>query len=165
MNPWPCPTNNVTIRPVLGAPRRSGRPGAAPRAGAVLRTTPSVCSPTWLPAWFRPPPMRRSIPEAAASGGFRARFVDGETTTAQLRLVQLADRGLRLRIGAHFHEREAARASCRLIAHHRHRFDGSGPREHLVQLSFADFVRQISDVQLPTHKHGLLCRNRDAAEI
>src|SRR5205814_4262342 len=95
----------------------------------LFRTAPRVCSPTCLPARFRPSPIRLAASESAATGGLRTGLVDGQTAAAHLRGVQFADCGLRLFVAAHLDERKATRASRRLIAHHGDRFDRSRARE------------------------------------
>jgi hypothetical protein len=96
--------------------------------------------------------MRVAAAEAAiAAWGFRPGFVDGEAAASDLACVQLANRGLRVVVATHLDKREAARATRRLIAHDSDRFDGSGAREQFLQLRFANFVGQVSDVQLSTH--------------
>ena len=97
--------------------------------------------------------MRPPLAETAAAGRLRTGLVDGETAAADLARVQLPDRGLRLFVVAHFDERKATGAPGCLIPHHRDGFDRSRAREQLLQLRFADFVRQISNLQLSTHEH------------
>src|SRR5262245_7383674 len=123
-----------------------------------------MCSRTELPA-----PLGASTgvaaAEPAASRRVRTGFVHGQTASADWVPVQLADRFLRLFISAHLDEPKPTRASGCLIAHHRNRFDGSGASEQLLELGLPNFVREISDIQLPTHEHGLLCRDRDVPGI
>jgi hypothetical protein len=59
---------------------------------------------------------------------------------------------LRFLVRAHFHEREPAWSSGRLVAHHGDRLNGSSAREKLLELCFSSFVGEISDVQLSTHE-------------
>src|SRR5262249_17101024 len=99
----------------------------------------------------------------ATAGGFRPGFIDGETASADLARVQFTNRGLCLFVGAHLDECKPARTASHLIAHDGHRLDRPRPREQLLELGLSNFVRQISDRQLPTHNHGLLCRNRDVS--
>src|SRR6516225_9459900 len=82
---------------------------------------------TLLPARFRSAPMRVAATESTAgTRGLRTRFVDREVAPSDFRRVQLANRRLRLVVGAHFHEGKAAGTARRLVAHHGHRFHGSG---------------------------------------
>src|SRR5262245_26657241 len=114
-------------------------------------------------------PLTATETAAAASRGFRTCFVDGETPSAKLATVELADGALRLFISAHLDEPKAARASCHLIAHHGDRFNRSRTCEQSLQLRFAHFVGQISDVQLSTHKHetplSQLRRSRASTDV
>src|SRR5262245_58456289 len=145
MKPWPWPTNSVTIRPVLGLPRRSaGGTAAALRGGAVFRAAPLECAAT-LPARLRPPAMRAAAAaaEPAAAVGLWASFIDGETAPADLCGVQFADGSLRLFVCAHLDESEPARTAGHLIAHDRHRFNGAGAGEQFLEFGFSQFVRQI----------------------
>src|SRR5262249_51466013 len=64
---------------------------------------------------------------------------------------------------AHFHEREPAGAPRGHIAHHFHRFDSSRAREQLLELCFSRFVREVSDIQLPTHELTPLSQTRQSA--
>src|SRR5262249_9734171 len=50
------------------------------------------------------------------------------------------------------HEGKPAGSAGGHIAHHVNRFDGSRAREQLLELSFSRFVREVSDIQLPTHE-------------
>src|SRR5262245_51302326 len=97
----------------------------------------------------------------AAAGRLWTGLVHGEASPAKLRAVERRDRVLRLVVGAHFDERKSARAAGGLIAHDGHRVHGPGLAEQVLQLGLTDFVRQVSNIQLPTHGHELLCRNRD----
>src|SRR5688572_1664592 len=154
MYPWPWPMNNVTTRPEVGTPRRSaGRAIACLRAGAAFGTAPRLRSST-LPARFRTSTLgEAAATEPAAALGLRPCFVDGQAAAADLARVQLGDGVLCFFVRAHLDKRKPAGAPRRLVAHHGDRFDRSGTGEQLLELVFADFVGQISDVQLPTHKH------------
>src|SRR5262249_2809163 len=105
-----------------------------------------------LPARLRAATTCVTATEATRMLGLRPRFVDGEASPAELIGVQLGDGFLRLLVRAHFHEREPARAPRGHIAHHCNRFDGSRPREQLLELCFSRFVGEVSDIQLPTHE-------------
>src|SRR4051812_42018348 len=96
--------------------------------------------------------------ESARALRLGARFVDGQTAAAQLIVVQLGDRLLRLFIRAHFHERKAARAPGCHVAHHLHRFHGAGAGEQILQIVLPGFVRKVSHVKSATHLYSLLCR-------
>src|SRR5262245_878282 len=149
--------NSATIRPELGAPRRSaGRTIAALRAGAVSPTAPRRCAAMQLPARLRAPTVRVAAAKAATARGLRTSFVDGEAAAADLTRVQFANRGLRLFVCAHLDERKPARTPGHLVAHHGYRFNGSCAREQFLQLGLSNFVRQIPDIQLPTHRQRLL---------
>src|SRR5262245_44446189 len=150
MNPWLCPISSFTMRPVDTTPRRSaGRTGPAAGLGAAFRPAPRDWA-TALPARFsttRP----AAVTSAAAALGLGASLVDGEVSATNRRPVEGGDRVLRLLVRTHFDEAKSARAAGRLIAHDVHRLHGPGPREQLLQLVFTDFVRQVADIQLPTH--------------
>src|SRR3954469_4924737 len=89
--------------------------------------------------------------ESARALRLGARFVDGQPAAAQLVVVQLGDRLLRLVVRAHLHERETARAPGRHVAHHLHRFHGAGAGEQILQIGLAGFVRKIAHVKSATH--------------
>src|SRR5439155_26488450 len=104
------------------------------------------------PAATRIAAIKPAAATAASERWLRTRFVDCEAAPAELKRVQLRDRLLRLFVRRHFDEREPARASCGHIAHHLDRLDGSGARKEFLELRFARFVGQISDIQLSTHE-------------
>src|SRR5262245_13516446 len=114
----------------------------------------------WLPAWFRTSSLRVAAEPAATSLRLRPRLVDGQIAAADLGGVQLIDRRLCSFVRTHLDERKPARASCRLIAHDRDRFDRSDTGEDLLQFGLSDLVRQVSDIQLPTHTQTPLSHPR-----
>src|SRR4051812_11605570 len=85
-----------------------------------------------LPARFGPATRAAAIAAVAAAAEpagalrLRARLVHGQAASAKLVVVQLADRLLRLFVGAHLHERKTARASGRHVTHHLDGFHGAG---------------------------------------
>src|SRR5262245_27274102 len=89
--------------------------------------------------------------ETAAARGLWTGLAHGEVSAANLRPIQRGDGVLRLFIRAHFDEGKSACATGCLIAHDVHRLHRPGPREQVLQVRFTDLVRQVSDVQLPTH--------------
>src|SRR5262245_36907370 len=154
MKPWPCPIINFTRRPVAAVPRRSAGRGVPPGAG--FRPAGRDGCVTALPARF---PATAAAPEAATTGGrLGSGLIDGQASAADLGSVQRRDRLLRLVVRAHLDEREAARTAGHLIPHDGHRLDRARPPEQLLQLAFTRFVRQIADVQLPTHDLYSPCR-------
>src|SRR5581483_3476963 len=128
-----------------------------------LEGTPRCSAGRVLPARFGAPAMRgvaAAEPAAAAARRFGARFVDGETASAEFVAVERVDRFLGVFMRAHFHEAEAARAAGRLIAHDRDGLHAAGLREQLLQFRFVDLIRKIPNIQFLTHR-TLLCRRRD----
>src|SRR5436190_23375623 len=111
-----------------------------------------------LPTRLRATP-RFAAAEPPAIRGLRPRFVDGKTASPKLIFIQLCDRLLRLVVGAHLNERKPARAPGGHVAHHFHRFHGAGAGEQVLELRFARFIREISDIQLSTHNLTPLPRN------
>src|SRR4051794_29986041 len=156
------------MRPVTGSPLGSvGRGGLFKRFGISLRVglqtnsalivvecrgrawSPASTWPSCLPTGLAAPPARvaaaaKSAP--AAAGRLRTRFVDVEAAAAELVSVERGDRLLRLIVGRHFHEREAAGPARRHIAHDRDPFDRSRTTEELLKLRFAGLVRKVSYV-------------------
>src|SRR5262249_8935250 len=116
-----------------------------------------------LPARLRAATTCVTATEATRMLGLRPRLVDGEASPAELIGVQLGDGFLRLLVRAHFHEREPAGAPRGHIAHHCNRFYGSRAREQLLELRFSRFVREVSDIQLPTHQLTPLSQTRQSA--
>jgi len=99
---------------------------------------------------------------AAVTAALRLRtgLVDGETSPAELKGIQLVDGLLSFLVGAHLNECKTARAAGRLVAHDIYRLDRSGASEQLVELGLSDFVRQVSHIQLPTHDRTPLSQSR-----
>ena len=62
---------------------------------------------------------------AAGALRLRARLVDGQVSAAQLTVVELFDRLLRVLFGSHFDERKPTRAARGHIAHDADALDGS----------------------------------------
>src|ERR687891_1930112 len=93
----------------------------------------------------------------------RPRLVDGEAAAAQLIIIQLGDGRSRFLVCAHFHERESTRPPGGHVAHDSDRFDGPGATEELLELCFSRFVREVSDIQLPTHTLTPLPQTRQSA--
>src|SRR5262249_20001152 len=146
----------LLVRPVDVVPRRSAGRGVGLRAASRPAGRDSCV--TALPTRFSPPVAgsETSAPRRLPAPG----LVSRQDSAAHLCSVQRGDRVLRLLVRAHFHEREPARTARHLIAHHRHRFDGSRAREQLLELRFSRFVREVSDIQLPTHELTPLSQTR-----
>src|SRR5262245_53274118 len=104
-----------------------------------------------LPARLRTSAVRRAAAEIAAASGLRTGLVDGETASADLARVQLADRRLSLFVRAHLDERKSARPAGHLVAHDCYGFDGTCPRKQLLEIALSHVVRQVANIQLPTH--------------
>ena len=70
---------------------------------------------------------------------------------AELRLVELVDGPLRIVVARHLDEREPARPTRGHVAHDPHGIDGADLSEHLFELGFSRFVREIPNKQPTTH--------------
>ena len=82
---------------------------------------------------------------------FGPRLVHGEIAAAQRILVELLNRLLRILVGGHLHEREAARAARHLIAHDGDRLDLTGLSEEILQILLAGAEREIAHKKFPSH--------------
>ena len=109
--------------------------------------------------------MSGAAAEPTAARGIRARLVDDKIAAAYLARIQLRDRVLRVLVARHLDERKTTGPASRLVTHDGDRFDRSGSREQFAERRLIDLVGQISNVQLPTHKHRPLCRLRDIPDI
>src|ERR1700676_3961424 len=128
--------------------------GGRDRAGALSPHGRGTGLPTRLGAT-----PRFAAAEPPGIRGLWPRFVDGETAPPKLIFIQLCDRLLCLVIAAHLNERKPARPPRGRVAHHVHRFHGAGTSEQVLELRFAGFIREISDIQLSTHDLTPLSRN------
>src|SRR4051812_16567564 len=98
---------------------------------------------------------------ARAGRRLRARLVHGEVAAAELMVVQLLDRVLRVLVGRHFDEREAAGAAGRLIAHHVDAVDRADRAKQRAEILVVGVVGKVADVELSCHESVLsLLRGR-----
>jgi CRP-like cAMP-binding protein len=123
----------------------------AEKARTAKRSGPSV-SPRRtdrLPAWFAP----LTPAEATTLGarGHRFRFVDSETATAELVLVEFRDGAPRAFDIAHLDEGKSPRLASRPIPNEVDGAHLTSGREQGLQIGFGRFVRQVADVQLRIH--------------
>src|SRR5688572_14363628 len=99
----------------------------------------------------------------AAARRLRPSLIDGQPAAAERAIVQLRHGSLRVLIGGHFDEGEAACATRLAVPHDVHRFDGTSLGKERLQVVFVGFVGKVADVKLTTHQTGLLHPNlRDA---
>jgi hypothetical protein len=78
-------------------------------------------------------------------------FVDREGPAAELGLVELIDRALRIVVARHLDEREASGTAGRHVAHDPDGIHWADLPEHLFELGFSRFVREITHKQPATH--------------
>src|SRR5204862_8345574 len=71
-----------------------------------------------------------STTATTAAGHLRASFIHREPASLHVLLVETLDRRAGAFVGRHLDEREAARLSCRPIAHHAHRLHRASLGEH-----------------------------------
>src|SRR5207253_10071859 len=88
---------------------------------------------------------------AAATRLLWPRLVDRQRSPAEALFVELGDRILRILIGRHFHEREAARPAGLAIPHHVHGRDVAGFRKERREIVFIGVVREIANIQFVAH--------------
>src|SRR5947208_2017316 len=136
----------------------SGRYGALAVKGTRLAPSSLRSGSSCLPTRLRATP-RFAAAESSGIRGLRPRFVDGKAVAPKLIFIQLCDRLLRLVLGAHLNEHKPTRAPRGHVAHHFHRFHGAGAGAQVLELRFARFIREISDIQLSTHDLTPLPRN------
>src|SRR6266545_1672875 len=115
-----------------------------------------LCLSPGLPAGFGPTALAAAVATAAtvcasAARGLRARLVDGEAAAAELMLVEHRDRLLRILVGRHFDEREAARAARGHITHHVDAVDRARGREERAEVLVVGVVREVADVEFSCH--------------
>jgi hypothetical protein len=72
-------------------------------------------------------------------------FVDSQSATFELALIEPIDRALSVLVRSHFHEREPARAARGLVTHHAHRLHGAERRKELFQLGLSCRVWQVAN--------------------
>src|SRR5688572_6741419 len=112
----------------------------------------------WLPAGFATAATTattsttETATTAARACRHRLRLVDGEVTAAKIVIVQLLDRLLRLFVGAHLNEAEAARSTGSHVAHDLDAFDRAAAREELFEILLPRAVRKVSHVKFSTHR-------------
>jgi hypothetical protein len=87
----------------------------------------------------------------AATSGLGSRFVDGEGAAAELRLVQFIDGALGVVVARHLDEREATCTAGRHVAHDPDGIHWADFPEHLFELGFSRFVREVTHKQPATH--------------
>ena len=87
----------------------------------------------------------------AAAGRLGTSLVHRKSPTTKLRLVELVDGSLRVVIARHLDEGEAPSASRGHVTHHADRVHRTDLAEHLFELSFPRFVREITHKQPATH--------------
>src|SRR5450759_1689005 len=106
-----------------------------------------------LPAGFAPAAAAVEPAAVEPAGALRLRpgLVDRQGATAQGILIELRGRLLRFFVCRHLDEREAARTAGCHVAHDTDRFNRSRLAEQFLQLRLSNLVRQVPDVQLPTH--------------
>src|SRR3954468_10127387 len=98
---------------------------------------------------------------ARAGRRLRARLVHGEVAAAELMVVQLLDRVLRVFVGRHFDERETAGPAGRLVAHHVDAVDGADRAKQRAEILVVSVVGKVADVELSCHESVLsLLRGR-----
>ena len=93
----------------------------------------------------------RTTAATARALRLRTRFVHGEVAAAVVVVVQRGDRLLRVLVGRHLDEREAARAAGGHVAHHVDAFHRAGAGKQLLEVLFDGLVRQVADVELSSH--------------
>src|SRR5579864_4169369 len=145
---------DLTASALLSPNSRQSSPTRWDKARALSPHRLRTCLPTRLGAT-----PRFAAAEPPGIRGLRPRFVDGEAAPPKLIFIQLCNRLLRLIIAAHLNERKPARPPRGHVAHHFHRFHGAGTGEQVLELRFAGFIREISDIQLSTHDLTPLPRN------
>src|SRR5262245_31918754 len=118
-------------------PAATATPPAAAAATASTSTTATATTET-----------------TAAPRRHRPRFVHGERPASEALLVELRDRILRILLGRHFHEREAASASGLAVPHDANSRHLARLRKQLIQVVFIDVVREIADIQFVAHGHS-----------
>src|SRR5262249_20936300 len=105
-----------------------------------------------------PAPVAAAVPAAAraaataAAGSALARLVHVQVAALEVAPVELLDGLLRLLVGGHLDEAEAARAAGAAGAHHRRCFAGPRLREQLAQLFARGVEREISYEQPRPHR-------------
>src|SRR5262249_47722742 len=94
-----------------------------------------------------------AVAASAAEATFRfwPRFVHRQRTSTELILVEFARRLLRLVVGRHLDEGEAASAPRGGVAHHTDRFDFPCLAEKLLEFRFTRAVGKVADVESASH--------------
>jgi hypothetical protein len=105
-----------------------------------------------LPAGFgAPAPVTTAAESTAAALGLRTRLVNGESSPAELIVIERGDGILRIFVRGHLDEREAARLAGGLVAHHIDGVDRPGASEERPEVLFGRLKRQVSDVKFSSH--------------
>src|SRR5687767_10611775 len=115
---WPMGDHPITRLPSRFAAAALAAPAAAETAAAAVDAA-AVATPAAVTA----------ATEAARPLRSRPRLVHREITAAEVGVVQLVDRLLRVLVGRHLDEREAARPPRGHVAHHLDGIDGARSRE------------------------------------
>src|SRR3990170_1265852 len=135
---------------------KAGLPRPSHGSAALLPARLATAAPALIPA---------TAAARACELRLRPGLVDGEASSPELCLVQRRHGLLRLFVAAHLHECESTRTACRHVAHDAHRVDLSELREQILELRFPRVVREISNIQLATHRSllrpGIETRPRD----
>jgi hypothetical protein len=135
------PIQSLSLPPSVAIPTATAPPiRAAATAAAASTTTTAAVTATATAA-------------AETAAGFRPGtcFVDREAAAAELILIELGDRFLRLFVGAHLDECKPAGTASGHVAHEFDVVNCSGARKELLKIAFARFVRQISYIEPSTH--------------
>src|SRR5205823_883008 len=107
---------------------------------AGFLTSPATAATATTPAAATPASAESTT--TAATRLLRPRFVHRQRASTEALLVELRDRILRVLIGRHFHEREAARPAGFAIPHDVHGRDIAGFRKQRGEVVFIGVVRE-----------------------
>src|SRR5829696_3421959 len=122
-----------------------------------LRAAPVTMPPVPLPPGLAPSTAAAAATaaEAAATAArpcrHRLRLVDRQVAAAEVVVVQLLDRALRLLVGRHLDEAEPAGTTGGHVAHDLHALDGATACEQLFEVLLTRGVRKVPHVKFSTH--------------
>jgi hypothetical protein len=125
-----------------------GLPARLASAATTATTTVSAAATTTAAA----------AAKVTAADRLRPGLVDHQRASIELVLVEFVDRFLRVVVTCHFNERESARATGRLIAHHANIVDRSCSAEQLCEFFIRAFIREVAYVQSAAHRCETLSR-------
>src|SRR5262245_28869061 len=135
------------------SPAARSLPGTALTAAWPPAARPATTASAWLPP---------AAPTAAATTtavvGSRPSFVDVQRTSLERLVVQAGDRGLRCRLGRHFHEAESPRLAAELILQNGCGGDLAEGFEGLPQVGIGHVTGQVPNKDL--HRGFLFIRRQ-----